>query len=139
MMRNISVKPLCTSVGCFFLLVAEASAVNAAAESGVLHGLFCDLTDGSKPYRKTDCVCIEFIDQKNIATFNYRKGKKARERTYGYVIKDDRLTIDLQGDGGLQQVELIIKSNDSIVSRFIESRNRSMSFERQARLPDICW
>ena len=78
MMRNVSMKHLCTSVGCFFLLVAEASAVNAAAESGVLHGLFCDLTDGSKPYRKTDCVYRVYWSEKysNLQLQERKKGSR---------------------------------------------------------------
>ena len=84
-------------------------------------------------------MCIEFIDQNNVATFNYRKGKKNQGKTYSYEVEDDRLTSDMQGDGGLDYVELVIQSNDMIVSQFIRSKNRPMSFERQTRLPEICW
>ena len=125
--------------GLFCAAIASVIASTAAADGNAnLHGLFCDLT-GSKPYRKTDCVCIEFIDQKNVTTFDYRRGSKAQVKTYSYQIQDDRLTIDLQGDGGLDSVRLIVKSNNTIVSHFIPAENRAMSFERQTRLPEICW
>ena len=74
-----------------------------------------------------------------MVTFNYKEGKKIQEKTYSYKIEDSRLTIDMQGDGGLDNVELVIKSKDTIVSQFIKSQNRPVPFERQTRLPEICW
>lgn len=121
------------------IVVCLAPMVAVSSEYDILQGLFCDFTDTSKPYRKSNCLCIELIDHKNIATFNIRKGNKRQGKTYSYEIKGNQLTIDMQGDGGLDQVVLTIKSNDTIVSQFVRSKNRRMSFERQDRSPDICW
>ena len=132
-MSNARIKQLSVVFACLFPVAVFSF------EYDILNGLFCDLTTGSKPYRKSNCLCIEFIDQNNVATFNYRKGKKNQGKTYSYEVEDDRLTIDMQGDGGLDYVVLVIQSNDMIVSQFIRSKNRPMSFERQTRLPEICW
>lgn len=121
----------------FYAFVFTAS--GADTKSRGPHGLFCDLTSGNTLYRKTDCLCIEFIDQNSIATFNYRKGKKERQKTYSYETIDNVLKIDMQGDGGLDYIKLYIRSGNIIVSEYVKSRNRIMSFERQARLPEICW
>ena len=130
------------SARAFTLLVLSAcvfSVGRADTENETLHGLFCDLTSGNTLYRKTDCLCIDFIDQKSIATFNYRKGKKERQKTYTFKTTGSVLTIDMQGDGGLGYINLFVKSGNIIVSDFVKSRNRAMSFERQSRLPEICW
>jgi len=128
-----------TAAAVWILFTIAVSTGHAASGHNILGTLFCDLTSGSKPYKKSDCICIEFIDNKNMATFGYRKGAKSGETTYSYEIQENRIMIDMRGDGGLDHVELTIKSVDTIVSRFIESRNRAMLFTRQARLPEICW
>ena len=130
------------STNSFAFCILSASCVsmsNGSTEHELLQGLFCDLSSSSKPYRKTRCLCLEFIDHKNVTTFNYKSGQKFWEKTYMYNAQDYRLTINMRGDGGLDYVELIIKSGDTIVSHHAKSRGRVMSFERQERLPELCW
>jgi len=133
MSSSVNIKQLSVIIGCLFPVAA------CSFDYDILHGLFCDLSTGSKVYRKTDCLCIEFIDKKNMATFNYRKGKKIQGKTYSYEVEGARLTVDMRGDGGLDYVELVVKSKDTIVSQFLKSKNGPVSFERQTRLPEICW
>jgi len=109
-----------------------------AADTGEPTGMFCaELED--KMHKRTNCLCLEFIDQENLTMSTYRTGKNVRTKQYQYTISGDQLTIDTKGEAGLDSLQLLIKSQEKIVSSFdISKGTLASTFAKTNDLPASC-